>query len=124
MTPVKTPKKLTKQDWMEEKNIEVRRIIQARMPNFVKSIGGKRIHKDSFGELLEIDLLNDPDKKALYVHVKDASTKREYYLWVDNNCQPMLEDGKFGKPQALTAHNAVASTFGLRGEEYSPMLET
>jgi hypothetical protein len=29
-----------------------------------------------------------------------------------------------GRDHELTAHNAVASTFGLRGKEYRPALET
>lgn len=36
----------------------------------------------------------------------------------------MLDGGFFGEPQEMTAHNAVASTFGLRGEQYSPTIET
>lgn len=32
--------------------------------------------------------------------------------------------GKRGEPQELTAMNAVASTFGMRGEEYVLELET
>ncbi len=28
------------------------------------------------------------------------------------------------RPQALTARNAVASTFGLRGEDYAPVMES
>ena len=38
--------------------------------------------------------------------------------------RPMLDGGQLGEPQALTARNAVASTFGLRGEQYEPIFET
>jgi len=34
------------------------------------------------------------------------------------------EDLGYGDPQDLTARNAVASTFGLRGEDYQPSIET
>jgi hypothetical protein len=36
----------------------------------------------------------------------------------------MLSDGAFGEPQSLTARNAVASTYGLRGEQYAPEIRT
>jgi hypothetical protein len=29
-----------------------------------------------------------------------------------------------GEPQAITCHNAVASTFYLRGEQYAPQVES
>ena len=32
--------------------------------------------------------------------------------------------GTVGESQKLTAHNAVAASFGLRGEEYSPRVQT
>jgi len=35
-----------------------------------------------------------------------------------------LDDGELGEPQDLTAHNALASTFGMRGEEYLPLVES
>lgn len=53
----------------------------------------------------------------------DGSFK-EYMLRVHPELRPMLDGGQFGEPQALTAHNAVASTFGLRGEQYAPIMES
>jgi len=45
-----------------------------------------------------------------------------YTLRVNRELRPMIErpDGtiEYGEPQAPTARNAVASTYGLRGEEY------
>ena len=53
---------------------------------------------------------------------------KSYFLAVHPELRPLLDpdvDGaELGQPQALTAHNAVASTFGMRGEEYAPELET
>ena len=53
---------------------------------------------------------------------------RMYMLRVDPRLRPMYAEGdprgRFGKPQKLTAHNAIASTMGLRGEEYAPLLES
>ena len=83
---VETPDKLTKQDWLNEKNLEVRRIIKDRMgENFVKKIGGKTVgkHKDPrIGEVVEIDISPDPEKVAHYLHAKDWSTGRKYYLGI------------------------------------------
>jgi hypothetical protein len=53
----------------------------------------------------------------------DGSVKT-YFLRVHPECRPLLRDNQFGEPQQLTAHNAIASTFGLKGEEYSPSVET
>jgi hypothetical protein len=53
----------------------------------------------------------------------DGSFK-DYFIRVDPNCRPMLDDNKFGDPQELTARNAVASTFGKKGEEYDPVFQT
>jgi hypothetical protein len=43
--------------------------------------------------------------------------------------RPLLDDDEygnpqFGEPQELTVRNAIASQFGLRGEEYAPEVET
>jgi len=107
---IKTPEKLTKKDWAEEKNIEVRRIIQDRMPDFAKKIGAKKIQKDTYGELLEIELPNDPEKIARYVKVKDSSTDRIYYLRVP--------------PITKTAKEGVSWTFNLEDKYYKPEVET
>jgi hypothetical protein len=45
-------------------------------------------------------------------------------MWVFLVTEVMLDGGQFGEPQEMTAHNAVASTFGLRGEQYEPVMET
>ncbi len=107
---IKTPEKLTKKDWSEEENLEIRRVIQDRIPDFAKKLGAKNIQKDQFGDLLELDLGSDPEKIARYVKVKDASTLRIYYLRVP--------------PATETAQDAVAWTFGFDKETYKPKKET
>ena len=107
---VETPNKLTKNDWLNEKNAEVRRIIQDRMPDFAKKVGAKRIQKDDYGELVEIELPNDPEKIARYVKVKDSSTTRLYYLRIP----PTVETCKAG----------IAWSFGLEEKDYLPDQET
>ena len=104
------PEKLTKKDWMNQSNLEVRRVIQEQMGSrFVEKIGGKLLHKGGRGKLYEVDLHDDPEKVARYVKVKDSSTKREYYLRVP----PTINDADAG----------VAWTFGLGVDQYSPVQE-
>jgi len=97
---------------MQERNVERRRIIQERLgaERFLALVGGRKIHHNTRGELLEVDLCDDPDEVARFVHVKDASTDREYYLRVPPNIQ--------------SVDAAVAWTFGLTTTEYQPAKET
>ena len=44
---------------------------------------------------------------------------RHYFLRIHPELRPMLPEGGLGRPQNPTALNAVASTFGLTGEEYA-----
>ena len=53
----------------------------------------------------------------------DGSYKH-HFLRVDPKLRPILSDGQMGTPQRLTARNAVASSFGLRGVDYQPEVET
>ena len=106
---VKTPEKLTKNDWLKESNLEVRRIIQERMPDFAKKIGGKVIDKSRMGELYEIDLQNDPEKIAHYLKLKDSSTERLYWLRVP--------------PAIKKVEGGLKWSFDLT-EEYEPVVET
>jgi len=108
---IKYPEKLTKKDWMDETNIEIRRCIQEKLgERFVKLLRGKTINKGIRGELIEIDLKDDPDKVAHYVKVKDSSTEREYYLRTP--------------PTIIDADESVAWTFGFESKQYKPIVET
>jgi len=55
---------------------------------------------------------------------------KEYFLRVQPELRPMIPPSKsgsevvLGDPQEMTARNAVASTFGLRGEDWAPAQET
>ena len=105
-----TPEKLTKKDWLNEANLEVRRVIQERMgENFVKKIRGKVINKGKYGKLVQVDLGSDPERLAKYVHVKDSSTSREYYLRVPKDIKK--------------ADEGIGWTFGLEEGKYNPSQE-
>jgi hypothetical protein len=55
-------------------------------------------------------------------------TRKLYYLRVHPELRPLPDpanpNAQLGAPQAMTCHNAVASTFGRRGEDYHPEIET
>ena len=51
-------------------------------------------------------------------------TRKIYHLTVHHELRPLLDGDALGDAQKLTCHNAIASTFGLRGEDYQPAVET
>jgi hypothetical protein len=105
------PDTLTRDDFLGERNLEVRRIIQERMgQRFVWELEGKFIDGGSHGILYEVELPDDPERVARYVQVQDASTPHQYFLRVP--------------PTIQTAAEAVAWTFGATVEEYHPVQET
>jgi hypothetical protein len=106
------PETLTRDDFLNEQNVEVRRVMQERMgERFVPELGGTIIDAGSRGTLYEVRLPEDePERVAHYVQVQDASTERQYYLRVP--------------PSIQTADEAVAWSFGRSVEEYAPARET
>src|SRR5262249_42507409 len=106
-----SPAELTRDDFLSERNVEVRRVIQERMgARFVPEIGGTFLDSSAHGVLYQIDMPGDPDRVARYLQVQDPSTGREYYLRVP--------------PDVATAAEALAWTFGLSPEEYRPAGES
>ncbi|MBO0792339.1 MAG: hypothetical protein J2P36_15525 [Ktedonobacteraceae bacterium] len=107
------PGQVTREDWMQERNVEVRRAIQERLGNerFIEMVGGKQIDVGRRGKLIEIDLgPRDPERVAHYVQVQDSSTERYYYLRVP--------------PSIASADEAIAWTFGRALSDYQPEQET
>jgi hypothetical protein len=106
------PDTLTRDDFLGERNVEARRIIQERMgaERFVWELAATYIDGGPQGVLYEVELPDDPDRVARYVQVADPSTGREYFLRVP--------------PTISTAEEAVAWTFGLSSNEYSPAQES
>lgn len=83
---------------------------------------------DRYGSLFLITFLN---QQFLVVRVKNRTAEpdgsfRRYVIPVDRECRPLPHPNKpqehLGAPQKLTARNAVASTFGMTGEEYEKIL--
>jgi hypothetical protein len=112
-----------------ETNAEVRRVMIDRFgtARFIRESGAKPVHADATGTLYERNFADGT--RALVCHVVNSTPEadgsaREFWLRVHHELRPLLGNGQLGEPQRLTARNAVASTFGLRGDEYAPLAET
>ncbi len=91
------------------------------------------VHQDDFGTLYRYFLHG---RDLLMVKVVNSTPEpdgsfKDYFLSVHPELRPLPPPGTNAAewfathpPQALTARNAVASTFSMTGEEYSPDLET
>ncbi len=72
---------------------------------------------------------SDLHRSMSYVHGHDSVSRyKTYFLRVQPELRPMIrgKDGRpvLGSPQKMTAHNAVASTYGMTGAEYNPEIRT
>lgn len=105
------PEQLTKEDWMTEGNLGIRRIMQERIGNerFVQMIGGECIDQGQGVDLIEVNLGWDFERAARFVRVKDTSTEQVHYLRVPTS---------FDK-----ADEALAWTSSSEGQEYQPIQE-
>jgi len=106
------PERLSREDFVNEPNVEVRRVMQERMGGrFVSELGGVVLDTGLRGTLYEVRLpKDDPEQVARYVQVQDASSKRGYFVRVP--------------PTIQTAAEAVAWSFQLTVEGYHPAQET
>jgi hypothetical protein len=137
---VEAPETLTPEQILGEANAEVRRIMIDRFGADRLMREGNatlldKVHEPDFpgltdAELWRLDL--DGDESLVMLHLRNSTPEldgsyREPWLRVHPELRPMIQDGdgrRFGERQELTCRNAVASTFGLRGEEYLPLVET
>lgn len=136
------PEQITVAMVAEERNAEIRRIMVERYPGgagkYLTDAGAKVIDRsdpDHYvmgvrgGRLLWREMPDD--EPLVMVECVNSSPEPDghfkiYWLRVHPQCRPLvLRPGDpLGEPQALTVHNAIASTFGMRGEDYRPVVET
>ncbi|MHB8533173.1 MAG: DUF6745 domain-containing protein, partial [Solirubrobacteraceae bacterium] len=131
---VEHPETLTVAQVDKEQNAEVRRVMIERMGlgKYVRESGARVVHedKDSLGFPRRLLWRDVPDHDPIVVcEVTNSSTEPDgsrklYHLCVHHELRPLLDGDRMGDAQELTCHNAVASTFGLRGEDYQPQVET
>ncbi len=87
------------------------------------------MQRDDTGALLRLPPIPGEQEPLLLVRVTNSTPEpdgsfKDYVLRVHPECRPILGPDRFGAPQELTALNAVASTFGMRGSEYLVAVET
>jgi len=123
------PDWITAKHVLTEENAEVRRVMIERMGHerFLLEANAQPVHQDEVGALYRIELPGD--EPIVLVHVTNATPEpdgslKKYVLRVNPELRPMFSDGRTGAPQVMTARNAVASTFGLTGEEWDPCIQT
>jgi hypothetical protein len=110
-----------------EQNVEIRRIMIERMgaEHYMKSAGAVELHRDEYGILWRKPRKDDSD--ILMVEVINGTpepdgTTKHYWLRAHPENRLMLPDGKIGDKQPLTALAAVASTYGMTGEQYKNLV--
>jgi hypothetical protein len=118
------PERLSREDFLKERNMEARRIIQERMgERFLSELGGKLIDEGPRGKLYEVVLTSErlyemalrrgwpgaQDLAERYIQVQDASTSRQYFVRVP--------------PTIQTAAEAAAWSFQVGVEDYHPAQE-
>jgi hypothetical protein len=126
---IEHPKSITIARIEAEQNAEIRRVMIDKYgaSRYLLDSGAKELHRDQFGILYRKDLPGD--EPMVMVRVVNSTPEpdghsKEYWLRVHPALRPMLRGQQLGEPQKMTARAAVASTFGLRAEEYAPEVET
>ena len=126
---IEQPERLTVEAIQAETNEEVRRVM-------IERYGLAQYVRDAQFEVVDADLdpLGQPRRllrRGEFVVVEltnsteDADgTRRMYHVLCHPELRPLLPDGQLGEPQEMTALAAVASTYGLRAEEYVLSCET
>lgn len=123
---IETPHAITAATIDAEENAEVRRIMIERVgvENYIRSTSAEVIdHDERYGTLYRRKRKDDTD--ILMVEVVNNTANPDgsfdhYWLRVHPECRPMVTGSRqtMGEPQKLTALNAVASTWGMTGEEF------
>jgi len=126
---VEQPDQITVDAIHGESNAEVRRVM-------VERYGLSRYVRDAQFDVLDDDRdpLGQPRRllrrgDLVIVELTNSTvdadgTRRVYHVPCHPELRPLLSTGELGSPQALTAQNAVASTYGLTGAEYQLQVET
>ena len=120
---VEHPERLTADHITRESNAEVRRVMLERYgaDRYIRDIGAVALDASDFGTLYQVPL--GDDEPLTMVRVTNSTPEpdgsyKDYWLRVHPELRPMRRGEYVGHAQAMTALNAVASTFGLTGREY------
>lgn len=126
---IEHPESITRETIEAEGNIEVQRVMLERYGEgrYMQEAGAELIHEDKFGQLFKLQRKDrDPMTVVRVINTTPEAdgSKKVYWLPVDHLLRPLRTGNILGDPQEMTARNAVASTFGLAGEEYNPEHES
>ena len=112
------------QDWYYGGEAAARRVLAELIgwEKLVRSEYATKVASDRWGTLWSMRDY-DGDEPIVVVEVLNSTpepdgTTQTFFLRVDPRLRPMRADGAFGLPQIRTPLNAIASTFGMTGEEY------
>jgi hypothetical protein len=127
---VEAPETLTPKQIRSEQNLEIRRIMLERFgyDRYLRESNADKISSDDWGELWRLDDGADVEPivmvECLNSTPEEDGSKNRYMLRVDQRCRPIIDpiEKIYGEPQKMTPLNAIASTFGLKGEEYIKIL--
>ncbi len=136
------PETITKEDIINEKNEEVRRVMVERIgaERFGKMMGFETVNEDNYGALLKTKI---DEEIFMYAHVLCPSTSREYYLQVPSTLEEALlslraakgitwEEWSEEKEKNIwpssgkmeTCKQACGWTFGKSELGYQPLIQT
>jgi hypothetical protein len=109
------PEKITIEIIEKENNSEIKRIMIDRFgqDRYLKESGATLINTDQYGKLYRKEIENDEPLVMVNVinSTKEADgTSKEYWIRVP--------------PDIKTSREAVSWTFGIKGNDYSPIIET
>ena len=144
---ITTPDSITPDRIDKETNQELKRVMLERFTaeRYIREGGAGLIHKEKLKGVLKVkgedfkhpttELYKKPiagtDIEMTFVRVINSTPEpdgewKEYWLEVAPDLRPIdPHTGElFGKAQELTGWNAIASTWGMTGEEYHPLVET
>lgn len=86
---IRHPEQITREDWLNERNLAIQRVIEERMPNFLDQVGGRCLETNAQGSLYTIDRGEEP--AICYVHVHEPSAHRLSLLRVPPTIQSLDE---------------------------------
>jgi hypothetical protein len=135
---IESPELITVARIDNEKNGELRRVMVEiyGQDRYLRDCGAKLVDEmtDGHGQPVRLWRREWPDGAIVQmVELHNSTpdpdgTRRVYFKGVHPELRPMSLDENdemiLGEPQNLTAHNAVASTYGKRGDGYRPSVET
>ena len=136
---VMQPETITVDEIEAERNLEVQRVMMDLygLGKYLADTGARVIDEDidNLGQPRTLYIKDRKGKNPLvFVQVVNSTAEpdgsfKKYFLRVNHECRPLFlneSTGEYrrGAPQKMTCHNAVASTFGKYGHEYSPEVET